>query len=422
MKTLLSALVLGLSANSTLAQAPPSPLEGRTILAVRVSGLDHIKESVVLAQMETAPGQPYLTAAAGRDIARLDRLGVFAAISLLPVAVDAGVRVDVTVTETSRIAAGIALAVTDENGASAGPALKLTSVAGHPLDAGVITRFGGETLVAFREISPQLTSRRLWHNASLSFSDRFNALEQFEQRSVDLDTRVGFYSSEQHRSGVIFKFYGVRSDVSGVTLSPDNHDSFASIGGVTEYDNRNSFREPSRGWFTSVDALWTTGSGRYATLDVDVRRYQPVAARQGLVATALVTVQSGTDGVDLPTYADYALGGENTVRGRTFAAKRGKNQFISTIEYRYTAVPTRSFRVFGLNLYAGLALAAFTDVGSAWDHSDGFSDGFIGGGGIGLRLYIPYVNMIRLDLSVGSGMQGGFGIGEKADAQRNRVR
>ena len=89
-------------------------------------------------------------------------------------------------TETSRMAAGIALAVTDENGTSAGPALKMTSIAGHPLDLGVITRFGGETLVAFQEISPQLTNRRLWHSASLSLSDRFNELEQFEQRSVDL--------------------------------------------------------------------------------------------------------------------------------------------------------------------------------------------------------------------------------------------
>jgi len=424
--TLLSALVLAVAAESAYAQsayaqAPPS-LEGRTILAVRVSGLEHVAESVVVAQMELSTGQPYHAATAAKDVARLDRLGVFAEIDLTPVAVDDGVRVEVTVSETRRIALGIALAVTDENGASVGPALKITGIAGHPLDLGAITRFGGETLVAFQEISPHLTNRRLWHSASLSLSDRVNELEQFEQRSVDFDTRIGVHSSEQWRSGAIFKFYGVRSDVSGVTLSPDNHDSFESIGGVTEYDNRNSFREPSHGWFTSADALWTTGSGQYATVDLDVRRYQHVAARQVIVATGLVTVQSGKDGVDLPSYADYAIGGENTVRGRPFAARRGKNQFISTIEYRYTAVPTRSFRVFGLNLYAGLALAAFTDVGSAWDHSDGFSNSFIGSGGIGLRLYIPYVSMIRLDLSVGSGVQGGFGIGEKADAQRNRVR
>jgi hypothetical protein len=30
--------------------------------------------------------------------------------------------------------------------------------------------------------------------------------------------------------------------------------------------------------------------------------------------------------------------------------------------------------------------------------------------------------MVRLDLSLGSGVQGGFGIGEKAVAQRDRVR
>jgi len=419
---LLSALVLVLAAESVYAQPLQPSLEGRTVLAVRVSGLEHVAESVVRPQMELTPGQPYHAATADKDVARLDRLGVFAAIDLTPVAVDDGVRVEVTVSETRRIAAGMALAVTDENGASLGPALKVTSVAGQPIDIGVIARFGGETLVAFQEISPQLTNRRLWHSASVSLNDRFNELGRFSERSVDLDARIGVYSSERWRTGAIVKFYDVRSDVTGVTLSPENRDSFESIGGVTEYDNRNSFREPTRGWFTSVDALWTTGSGRYATLDLDVRRYQPLARRQVIVATALVTMQSGSEGVDVPTYTDYALGGENTVRGRTFAAERGKNQFISTIEYRYTAVPTRSFRAFGFNLYAGLALAAFTDVGSAWAHPDGFSDGAIGGAGIGLRLYIPYVNMIRIDLGIGSGVHGGFGIGEKAVAQRNRVR
>jgi hypothetical protein len=46
----------------------------------------------------------------------------------------------------------------------------------------------------------------------------------------------------------------------------------------------------------------------------------------------------------------------------------------------------------------------------------------IPGGGIGLRVCIPYVGMIRLDLSVGSGVHGSLGIRENAVAQRNRVR
>jgi outer membrane protein assembly factor BamA len=316
----------------------------------------------------------------------------------------------------------LAVAVTDENGASAGPAVKMTSLAGHPVDLGVTTRFGGETLLEFHEVSPQLTNTRLWHSGKLALSDHFNKLDQFQARSVDFDARVGFRSSEQWRTGAIVKVYGVSSDDSGITLSPDNRDVFESVGAVTEFDNRDSWREPSRGWFGTVDALWTAGSGQYATLDVDVRRYQPLTARQTIVATALVTLQSGVNGEDVPSYADYAIGGENTVRGRDFAAARGQNQFISTVEYRFLAVPTRSFRVHGINLYGGLALAAFADAGSAWNTPGGFSDGLVGGGGVGLRVYLPYINMIRLDLSVGSGVHGGFGINEKAVAQRNRVR
>ena len=154
MKTLFFALLLELSADSTLAQSPQPSLEGRTILAVRVSGLDHVPESVVLAQMESAPGQPYHAATADRDVVRLDRLNVFAAIAVTSVAVDDGVRLDVTVTETRRIAVGIALAVTDENGASVGPALKMTSIVIRldlSVGSGVQGGFGiGEKAVAQR--------------------------------------------------------------------------------------------------------------------------------------------------------------------------------------------------------------------------------------------------------------------------------
>ena len=419
MKIPLLALALVLGAVPLFAQPP---LEGKTIVAVHVAGLVHVKESVILAQIESVPGRPYRRTTADQDVVRLDRLGVFGEISVAAVGVDDGVRMDVTVTETPRIVPAVAIAVTDENGVSAGPAVKMTSIAGHPLDLTVTTRFGGESLVEFREVSPQLTNRWLWHSVKLSASNHFNKLDQFEQSSVDLDARLGFRSSEQWRSGAIFQIYTVGSDQSGITLSSDNHDSFQSVGGITEFDSRDSWRAASRGWLNSVEALWTTGSGEYATLNVDLRRYQPVAARQTIVATALLTLQSGVDGIDIPTYANYTLGGENTVRGHSFATSRGKNQFISTIEYRYGVVPTRSFRVFGLDLYGGLALAAFTDVGSAWSDSDSFSDSFIGGGGIGLRVYFPYINMIRLDLSVGSGVHGGLGINEKAVAQRNRVR
>jgi len=61
-------------------------LEGKTILSVHVSGLDHIKESVVLEQIKSVPGTQYHRATAVRDVVRLDRLGVFGGISVAGVA------------------------------------------------------------------------------------------------------------------------------------------------------------------------------------------------------------------------------------------------------------------------------------------------------------------------------------------------
>src|SRR5471032_16719 len=122
--------VLILVATSAFAQPT---LEGKKIVAVQVSGLDHILESVVLAQILSVPGSPYHQAIADRDVVRLDRLGVFGVIRVTGAAEGDGVRVDVTLTETPRMIPAIAVAVTDENGASAGPAVKLTSIAGHPI-------------------------------------------------------------------------------------------------------------------------------------------------------------------------------------------------------------------------------------------------------------------------------------------------
>jgi outer membrane protein assembly factor BamA len=123
------------------------------------------------------------------------------------------------------------------------------------------------------------------------------------------------------------------------------------------------------------------------------------------------------------SYSDFSLGGSNTVRGWGFNARRGKNQFVNSLEYRYTVLETRAFRVVGLGLYAGLALAVFGDAGSAWNESGDFSSGGIGGGGIGLRLFLPFVNMIRLDFALGDGnAHAHLGINEKSVAQRNRVR
>lgn len=130
-------------------------------------------------------------------------------------------------------------------------------------------------------------------------------------------------------------------------------------------------------------------------------------------------------GVDVPIYRTYTIGGTNTVRGWKLDARQGNNQFLNTLEYRYDLLPPKSFRVHGFGFYLGVQLAVFGDLGTAWNSGEDFTRNMIGGGGFGVRLIIPFVEMIRIDFGFGQSGQGilsAIGIHEKAYYNNQRVR
>ena len=196
------------------------------------------------------------------------------------------------------------------------------------------------------------------------------------------------------------------------------------LGFLAEYDTRDFWSNPRKGWWNNFEIVRNGGflgaDGDFWTVNVDARRYQPVQGKHGLAFFSLTTIQTGKVNVELPVYRRFHL-----VRGWDLNARSGKNQFINSVEYRYEILHPRSFRVFGLRLYGGAHLAAFGDLGTAWDRGDDFSRNFIGSGGFGLRLIVPFVNLIRFDVALGQrgeGIRFHLGIREKAIEQRRRVR
>ncbi len=402
-----------------------TPFSGATIRSIVIAGLQHVREQIVRDQLDVRAGDTFKDDLIARNVQRLDRLGVFSRIDIAASAEGDGVRLTVSVAETLRVLPAVSIGITDADGVSAGPTVRLLSVRGRPHEISMTARFGGSTLVEFKEVSPYLYSRRLWHTVRGTFEDRQNTLDDFGQQSVEVDGQIGARLSEHSKAGALFNVYTVSSDVSGKTLSSSNRDWFVGAGALYDYDSRDFPTNPTHGWWNSADFLWRGGSGSYVTVNLDARRYQPLTDRHRLVISSLLTLQSGTIAEDVPIYGDYSLGGENTIRGWPFGSRRGKNQFINTLEYRYVLVPTRNFSVFGVNFYAGLGAAVFGDLGAVWNDPDEMLDRFIGGGGIGLRVVVPYVNLIRLDLSVGQtdgGARFQLGVNEKFVAQRNRVR
>ena len=122
----------------------------------------------------------------------------------------------------------------------------------------------------------------------------------------------------------------------------------------------------------------------------------------------------------------FALGGGNTVRGWELGSRRGRNQFISSAEYTFVVRPVSAFSMAGFNLYAGIQAAAFADLGLTWNDDDDLeASSAIDGYGFGVRLLVPFVDVIRIDVAWGEpghGASAYFGVSLKATRQRQRVR
>jgi outer membrane protein assembly factor BamA len=179
----------------------------------------------------------------------------------------------------------------------------------------------------------------------------------------------------------------------------------------------------TRGWWNEVDVSKSGGDADFWTFNFDVRRFQPLAHRHTLAFFSLTTLQTGAVGMEISADLGFQLGGTNSIRGWGLDSTRGKNQFINTIEYRYDLMVPRPLSVFGISFYLGLQLALFGDLGIAWEDSQGTR--WLDGYGFGLRILVPFVDMIRLDFAFGEpgqGLRSQIGLQEKAVKQRRRVR
>ena len=157
-------------------------------------------------------------------------------------------------------------------------------------------------------------------------------------------------------------------------------------------------------------------------------RYLPlsfIGRRHSLALYSLATITTGRFLEDIPVYMDFHIGGTNSVRGWPLDSRRGQNQFLLTGEYWYNLLDAHAFRFWFIKWRMGLQLALFGDIGTAWYQGSEFSENFIGGVGGGLRLTLPVIVLLRLDVAYARnefGLKIEIGGAEKAIAQKQRVR
>ena len=415
----------GLLPPAVLAQVT-DPMEGRIVREVRVTGLRNLTPDAVTRHLATKTGEPFRRARLALDQRRLDELRLFTAVVLEPRLDGDAVALDVAVTETLRLLPVLILRVTDENGLSAGPGVRGINLLGRGWQSGAALRFGGETGVSATVDATTITPGTWMRHLGFSYTSRENELYDFDERATTADVRIARNWMHGLRTGGTADVLLIDTGSSGASLSADGTDTIPTLGAFVTLDTLDSSTNPRHGTWAEVEVDRLLGDAHSWTFILDGRRYQPLSDRHGLGLFSLATFQTGEVDVQLPGYLQFDLGGANSVRGWSLGSRRGRNQFIGTAEYTYVVLPVRPFTVKRLNLYAGLQVVGFADLGAAWSgDSDQEAESAIDGYGVGLRLLVPYVDVIRLDLGWGEPGQGAtayFGVSLKAARQRQRVR
>ena len=405
---------------------PADPLDGRLVSEIRVTGLRNLSPDLVERHLATQVGEPFRRATLALDQRRLDELRLFTTATVEPRLENESVVLDVTVSETLRLLPVVIIRVTDENGVSVGPGVRGINLFGRGTQLGAAVRFGGETSVGVTADRTTVTPGTWSQHVGFSDTSRRNPLYDFDEHATTVEARFGRNWSRGLRTGVTADVLAIDTGTSGPSLSADGADVVPTVGMFVTVDTLDASTNPRRGTWAEFEVDRLFGDASSWTFILDGRRFQPLSARHGLGLFALATFQTGEPGVSLPEYLQFALGGANSVHGWDVGSRHGRNQFIGTVEYSYVAKPVTPFSVAGLNLYAGLQVVGFADVGLVWNDDQDFDTGSaIDGYGMGLRLLVPFVDVIRLDVAWGEpgrGAFGYFGVSLKAARQRQRVR
>ena len=406
---------------------------GRRVSTVQILGYRHTHAYVIERELATSVGEPLKPATVAQDLQRLENLDVFSSIRVEVEADGAeGVRVTYHLRELPPVLPYISYDVTDQDGWSFGPAVKSVNLFGRDIFLAGYALFGGRTSYLIDFSQPWMFGDHVSLDFDASRIVRQNDFDGFEETSTEATPRLGVWIGAHGRASLAASFLRFRSDLPGHTLSATDVDDLFRIGGSVGYDSRDDWSNPSMGWWTEAD-VWKTGGvlpgeGNFWTMNLDGRRFQPALAGHTIVLAGLLTLQSGQVGRDLPQYLDFHLGGANSLRGYDVAdlgrLLSGKQQLLTTLEYRVSLVEPTEVTLFGLSAALGLGATLFVDGGLAWtDNKDFSADRARLGVGGGLRLLLPAVDMTRLEVGYGeSGWAIHFANFSKMRAQRLRLR
>lgn len=426
-------IVFGLMPLFLYSQQGQDSAEGKIIKEIRLEGLKRTKEYIVTRELISKVGEPLRQENLDEERKALMSLDIFSQLDIEPSVDEDGVVLIYRFTETFPLLPLPAFKITDENGISAGFNLKSSNLLGKNIFFSGGMLFGGTKEYELWVVNPWFAGNHFGYSLEYYRRERDNLITDSFETSNEFYVWTRGRLGERGMIGGGFESLNIQSEKPGTTLAPNGHDHTARFSFFVGYDSRDEIPETREGWWTEValgyDSKLFNSATDFYQVDFDIRRYQPLpfGDRHSLALYSLTTLRTGTIGENVAPWQAFGIGGSSTVRGWEYAARKGKNQFINTLEYRVTLLKSRPIKLpFNIDYRIGLGFAVFGDLGIGWDDPHQFkSQNFIGGVGAGIRLIMPVLGMLRFDVAWGQKGQGislHIGAFEKPVMTRKRVR
>lgn len=409
--------------------------EGRYVTFQDFQGLRTTDAKVVARELRNHPGERFTCAKWERERTRLEDLDIFSEVGLETVVRDSLVSLTYRFRELPPYIPFLAVAKTDQDGLSVGPALASLNFLGQGMRAEFITRFGGTT-----EAQASLTNSRvgplpLQYDLAVLRVDSYNDFEAFHEDSwrEKLDLALGMetwgWPGPAYLIGAaeLFHLGATRSD-SAALLSPDG-DWVPRLGIGARWDGRDRRHLPRAGWYQELrltqNGGFLGGPADYREWLSDTRAYLPWLRRNTAVAMALYQYRDGSLGRTFGRYDRFHAGGANTLRGYGHDAFRGKSECILTLENRTDLMRKRNIRLWRWGAFAALQGVLGLEAASLWDHNAMMEKDFHPSWYAGLHILASGADRLRLEAGSKFAkfeVEWDLGILDKADVQRFRAR
>lgn len=396
--------------------------EGR-LEKIVIEGNDKTKEKVITREINIEPGDLFNFETVKKSLQKIYNLGYFEDVSmkLEPGAEEDSIVLVVKVIEKNTGKFGIGAGYNSEEGLMGFTSYEENNLFGGGQKVQAKIELGGRTTYKLSFLEPWLA------NTPTSFGfevydttrkeeekEEGEVVSEYEEARLGGKLIFGRRISDDINLGLELKTEKVTYDlVSGSSLPDDSDEGLTnSLTPIFTYDTRDNVFNPTSGLYGNISiekaggflggdydftkynlTLSTYISTKIVEEVINIRSIEKITDKLSKGVVALRAI-GGIADTSLPSFAEYKVGGMNTIRGYDFGEFSGDKSLVFNAEFR-------------LPLAKNFQAVLFADWGNAWDIGESIDVLDLKfGKGIGIRFDTP-IGPIRLD----------YGIDEEGEGQ-----